>query len=243
MTNYNKTELNHIFGNKSSKSIKDSLITCLYDGLECSADDFAFFQLDEFQACYSFNTGRNSSGQEVEVRQVRRFGKNYGLHLELFMGLPDDCKTPLSPNFGLVVYVHNASYVIWDENNGFEATPGYETDVAVDRTRLIKLPDPYSNCILNTEPPKNMDDFSQALRDTFAVTQSYTQQTCLQMCYQRFLADRYKCYDPSLPFINRPGLQTCTNAINSLTNSIYTDKVNNSAFLFLCYELEKVYFN
>lgn len=205
-------------------TIEDDLITCEYDGNECSHHDFAYFKLDEFQKCYSFNSGRDFNGSQTDIRQVRRYGKNYGLHVELFLDVPDNCKMPLSSNYGLVLFVHNSTYTVWDETNGFELMSGYETDVAVDRTRLLKLPSPYSDCILNNGPPPS--DSTDVVKNTFLVTTSYTQQSCIQLCYQNFLAEKYSCYDPSLPFINSSRTRPCFKLANS-SSSIYSDKVFN----------------
>lgn len=209
------------------------MITCLYDGNECTASDFINFQLDEFHTCYTFNSGRNNSKNASSstttttitdnIRKVRRYGKNYGLHVELFLGMPESCKTPLSRNYGLVVYVHNSTYTVWDETNGFEIMSGYETDVAVDRTRLLKLPEPYSECIVNTGPAPV--DASQLAVDTFRVAPSYTQQTCLQLCLQDYYITRYSCFDPYLPYAKRAtNVRPCDNGKN-LTNSFFSDKV------------------
>lgn len=257
MNNYDQNELQSILGSSSKNSkppvsIENDLITCLYDGDECTARDFISFQLDEFHTCYTFNSGRdnsssssssssyssshssfsswptNGSATADNIRKVRRYGKNYGLHVELFLGMPETCKSPLSRNYGLVVYIHNSTYTVWDETNGFEIMSGYETDVAVDRTRLIKLPEPYSGCVVNTVDggASSVDDVSQLVRDTFRVAPSYTQQTCLQLCLQDYYSSIYSCYDPYLPYINRSAkFPLCGSGKTNLTSSYFADKV------------------
>lgn len=149
-----------------------------------------------------------------------------GLHIELFLGMPDECKSPFSINYGLDVIVHNATNSVWEENNRFEVMSGYETDVAIDRTRLIKLPSPYSDCILNTALINTISDSSDLVKDTLRITNSYTQQTCIQLCYQRFLTEKYRCFDSNLPHLNASDLQPCASVLESLTNSTFYDKVN-----------------
>lgn len=225
LTNYNQSELQSLFGSSSSGpiSISNDLITCKYDNADCDANDFEYSELGDYQKCYSFNSGYNFNGTPTEIRPVSRYGKNYGLHVELFLDVPENCKTPLSPNYGLVVFIHNSTNLVWDETNGFDVMSGYETDVAVDRTRLLKLPAPFSDCIDNTDSSAAASA-SEAVLSTFQLANSYTQQTCLQLCYQDFLVAHYNCYDSKLPFNNQSGISPCFYVINS-TSSIFSDKV------------------
>ena len=232
MSNYEQKELQSVLGLASlvSPSLEEDLIACQYDSTACTAYDFVRVKLDEFKTCYTFNSGNNSSGSPVPIRKVRRFGKDYGLHIEFFLGIPEKCKTPLSRNYGLVVYIHNSTYAIWDETNGFEIMSGYETDLAVDRTRLLKLPKPYSRCLVNTDPPPSYS--SQSALDTFKIASSYTQQTCLQLCYQSYLTKLFKCFDPNLPFYNQTEFPPCNKGKN-LTSLFFTDKVSQKYVFFI----------
>lgn len=219
MTNYDQSEL---ADTTTVTSIRDDLITCLYDDTECSAYDFESFKLNEYQTCYSFNSGRNSNGDSVDLRHVRRYGKSYGLHAELYLGEPDECVSPLSDRYGLVVFVHNADTAVWSDDSGVEVMSGYETDVALDRTQLIKMPAPFSDCIQDDQPPSDSDHL---VLDTFRVTDTYTQQTCMQMCYQKFLVGLYGCFDSNLPYFNTTDILPCSKENSSVSNSIYSDKV------------------
>ena len=53
-------------------SINDILLSCTFNGIECSASDFYWFFDRNLGNCYAFNSGNNSSGQiTVEYRRLR----------------------------------------------------------------------------------------------------------------------------------------------------------------------------
>jgi hypothetical protein len=117
--------------------------------------------------------------------------------MELFVGSQDECKSPLSSTSGLVIYVHNHAYTLTEEDNGIQVQPGTEATIAVDRTTVKKLPRPYSDCFqsLETVNIKNVD----LIKRTLNLTNIYTQQYCLQLCYQDFLMKYCDCFDHTLP--------------------------------------------
>lgn len=158
--------------------------------------------MNEFQKCYKFNSGQNFDGSEGKIRKARRYGKSYGLQLELFIGLPEQCRSPFSQTFGLVVYVHNVSQIITQDTNGNLVAPGTETNIAVDRTFLVHKPKPYSNCLPNRDPssaPNKIASFT-FIKNRFGV---YSQQACLVMCQQDFWVRNFGCYDDNLPFYKK----------------------------------------
>ena len=117
--------------------------------------------------------------------------------MELFVGSQDDCKSPLSSTSGLAIYVHNHAYTLTEEDNGIPVQPGTEVTIAVDRTTVTKLSEPYSDCFqsLDAIDPKKADLISR----TINLTKIYTQQYCLQLCYQNFLIRFCDCFDHTLP--------------------------------------------
>ena len=56
------------------------LISCFYNGLECSKSDFTYYYTFEYGNCYTFN--KNGS------RTTKISGAGTGLQLELFVGVP-----------------------------------------------------------------------------------------------------------------------------------------------------------
>ena len=112
----------------------------------------------------------------------------YQLILKLFYeinflwGSQNECKSPLSTISGLAVYVHNSTYTLTEEDNALQIQPGRQADIMVERTFISKKEHPYSDCY------KSVDSLgkkaSHLLLRTIEYSKTYTQQYCLQLCYQ-----------------------------------------------------------
>ena len=57
----------------------------------------------------------------------------HGLNVELFLGKSKDCANPYSKTNGLVLYIHNSSFMVTEElmQNGIEIPMGTETNVGI----------------------------------------------------------------------------------------------------------------
>ena len=209
--------------NKNSTSINEMLISCKLGNKPCNPNDFEFFQLGEFNKCFKFNSGKNGTNEPIPLEKVDKFGKNNGFKLELYVGSQNECKSPLSTISGLVVYVHNSSYTLTEEDNALQVQPGTQADIMVDRTFIQKLPHPYSDCFKNVESLGKTP--SDLLKRTIEYSKIYTQQYCLQLCYQDFLIEFCHCYDYQLPGFNTSeDIQPCPKFIDSLYNCQYLIK-------------------
>ncbi len=76
--------------------------------------------------------------------------------------------------------------------DGIELAPGTETNIAVDRTFVSKMSSPYSDCVSNQNPLESPNEF---IEQTVSYFQNYTQQKCMDLCYQNFLKKTRNCYD------------------------------------------------
>jgi len=81
---------------------KNFVISCQYSGEFCYTNDFDPYPLNEYQSCFTFNPGSYPNGTERKLKQARRYGKSYGLQLELYVGTRDYCTSPLSATSGIV---------------------------------------------------------------------------------------------------------------------------------------------
>lgn len=218
---YDEKELTKIL-NKNKTSIKPMLLSCKFDNKWCDENDFEFFQMGEFSKCYKFNSGVDFNNNTYELKKSKRFGKSYGLQMELFIGSQEDCKSPLSTTSGLVIYVHDSTYTLTEEDNGIQVKPGMETDIAIDRTMVEKLAKPFSDCFMNDDSDERKE--SKLVKQTIELTKIYTQQYCLQLCYQEFLIEFCECYDHTLPNFNPQNYSACPKFIDSLYNCQYLIK-------------------
>ncbi len=188
---YEDSELMRIL-NKDKESIKKMLISCRFNGQPCGELDFQYSQMGEFLKCYKFNSGLNFNNVNVAMRKTTRFGENFGLKMELYVGTQDECKSPLSVASGIIMYIHNYTYTLTEEDNAILMRPGTQTNIGLDRTIVRKLPDPYSNCFDTIETYKTK---SALILRTINLTSKnfYSQQYCLQLCYQDFLMEFCDC--------------------------------------------------
>ena len=93
------TELEKVANEKVS--MKNKIISCQYSSETCYENDFELFQMSQFTRCYKFNSGVQFDGQLKALRKARRYGKSYGLQLEMFVGLANNCKFPLNVATGV----------------------------------------------------------------------------------------------------------------------------------------------
>jgi hypothetical protein len=189
---YEDSELMKIL-NKEKESIKKMLISCKFGGEDCGEIEFESTQMGEFSKCYRFNSGINFNNEPMNMKKTTRFGQNYGLKLELYIGTQDECKSPLATASGIIMYIHNYTYTLTEDDNSILLRPGAETNIALDKTRMKKLPYPYSDCFDSIETYDIKK--SKLIQRTIGLTTQnvYSQQYCLQLCYQDFLLEFCDC--------------------------------------------------
>lgn len=214
LVNYDDEKLNKILSDES-ESIDKMLLSCKFSGELCNSSDFEFFQMGEFQKCFQFNAKRNES------RNIHRFNKEYGLKLELFVGEPEKCRSPLATTSGLNIYIHNQTNTPTLDDDTILVEQGTETNIAVDRTFLYRIPEPYSDCI-NAE--NAVTHKSHLVKQTLERINMYQQQYCLSLCYQEFLLKYCDCYDHALPNFEPENKTSCPIFVDSTYNCIYVAK-------------------
>jgi hypothetical protein len=86
----------------------------------------------------------------------------------------------------MVVFVHNNSFKPSTDQIYLE--PGKFSTIQIDRTFIQKYPYPYSDCI-------DLNSYSSDLYDYIKNTgQSYRQQDCFQLCIQKKMINKCKCF-------------------------------------------------
>ena len=118
--------------------IKDRILSCEFNGEQCDYTEFETYNLNDYQKCYRFNSGKFSNGTTNPIKTTERYGISYGLHLELFLGKSADCPNPFSKTSGLILYIHNSSYMVTEElmQNGIEIPMGTETNIGRNAFKL-----------------------------------------------------------------------------------------------------------
>ena len=79
-----KPDLYAVFG-RNKTTIKQYVISCVYSSEYCYENDFVFFQTNEFQRCYKFNSGKNyysSANETVPIKKVCTHKKFYSTKVQ-----------------------------------------------------------------------------------------------------------------------------------------------------------------
>lgn len=228
---YNDSELEKNL-NKINSSIKSMMLSCRYgdfggDKSDCDETDFKVVPIGEFRKCYQFNSGNESDNQQIK-KITGQQGRTGGLQLELYIGDEEDCQSPLTTTAGLLIYVNNFKYTLTEEDYAVQVPPGTQADIAVERTEIKKLAAPFSDCFNNETAVKDSIVTKTINLSPFHL---YTQQYCLQICFEEFLIEFCDCYDNSVPFFgsfiereNNTNLKTCPKFIDSIYNCEYLIK-------------------
>jgi hypothetical protein len=233
---HNDQDLNQLLS-KNKTSINRMLLSCKFgENQVCSEKDFEFTMIGEFHKCYKFNSGKLFDDSQTESKRANTNKKNNGLQLEFYIGNQQECLSPLSTTSGLVIFIHNHTYTITDEDDGVVAKPGTHTEISIKPTYIKKLPAPHSDCFESSQSTErfekfqakyeNTNEFEKQLENdlimkTINISRVYTQQYCLQLCYQQFLIKYCNCFDQTLPGFRPKELKSCPKFIDSMYNCQY----------------------
>ncbi|RNA14255.1 Amiloride-sensitive sodium channel subunit, partial [Brachionus plicatilis] len=161
-------------------------ISCLYNLQSCDKNDWEWYYDFYYGNCYRFNTGLNSNGQKTKIKSSNYPGKFNGLMIELFVGIPNDQKT-LSLTTGAHIFVDDNSFKP-TFGIGFGVSPGYSTDIALERIKTKQMPKPYSECIENLG---SID--SEYYRKVIRSNLTYRQSECLSSFFYFEINEKCKC--------------------------------------------------
>jgi hypothetical protein len=175
-----KTQLSHSFN--------DILLSCNFNNLPCTVADFVWYFDRNWGNCYAFNSGFNSTGNSVDLLSSIRAGGNYGLQMTLYSGYYENLSSTNRIN-GLIVKLANQSFI--DLSDGVFVSPGFVTNIGIERYFELLMPKPYSNCdIPNDWSSKGYSDlFNYILNSPY----QYSQELCLSLCYIQDVIASCKC--------------------------------------------------
>ena len=183
-------------------SLDDIMVSCKFNGKSCSKSDF-FWRFDSTKGnCYVFNSGLNSSGQEISLKTASLPESYYGLHLEVYTNFFEPLSTfnSLNGGSGLFVLIDNSSYS--RINDGIRVSAGFRTDIVVDRFFKSTMPAPYSNCEIEPDSPKTSTSeiYNLIARSKY----EYTQELCFTQCFQKIAISVCNCTDSTLSLYDVP---------------------------------------
>lgn len=218
---YNEENLEKILKN-TTDFFRLMLKNCTFNNAKCGFKDFVFLKIGEFKKCYSFNSGFINN-TKIPILKINVFNKMYGFRVELNLGTNKSCRSPLAITSGVEVYIHEPGYNLDDEDDAILVKPNTEVDIALELTSVNKLSKPYSDCYKNLESVNTEN--SSIILETNQFAGKYTQQNCLQLCYQKFLVKNCNCSETDLfKFISSNNITICAKFIDSLYTCQYLVK-------------------
>ena len=205
---FNQTELESWDGaystdderKKLGHDLNDILISCSFNDHLCTPQDFTWSynvewsnRFNNFGNCYTFD----SDGGNVDPRKTDLPGFEYDLRLELYVNIYEELIYVEKQTYGFSAMIHigYSNLSTYHYGSGTSVSAGSITNIVVDREFKTILPEPYSNCKIDSNAPK----FIQGLDLYNLIVQSnyeYTQQLCFYQCYQEYLFKKYNCINP-----------------------------------------------
>lgn len=84
------------------------------------------------------------------------------------------------------VVIHNQSVIPFPDEEGFDVSTEFQTNIEISRKSISHLSEPYSNCLSEIDPSifkKKNTKTLQQLYIEFGQT-NYNQKYCLKVCFQ-----------------------------------------------------------
>ncbi len=183
---------------KLSHDLKDIFISCEFNGNPCDSSDFTWSFDPWYYNCYTFNSGFDSNGTKIDLKQSTITGPELGLKLILYVNIHELIYYQISTELGVILRIDNSSYsTFYAKRDGILLSPGFQTNIAVDREFHSMLPKPYSNCEIDTNSPLFRPDseFYNVIRQS---EYAYTKKLCFIQCYQSYIINKYNCSYPEM---------------------------------------------
>jgi hypothetical protein len=163
--------------------LSEFLINCNFNDYPCDSEDFEEIR-DKFgYISYQFNKKINKTHG---LKQITQAGKINGLQIELFSASEEMISESRYHRFdGIQVVVHNHSmdprYYGGISSDGSEISPGFSTNLIVNRVFNYKLENPFNPC------DKNLTSIDSYDSDIFrfmikSSNYSYRQKDCFDYC-------------------------------------------------------------
>ena len=205
LASYKKFQIENFPNERSKKLLGSPLeIGCYFRGKDCQ-EYLTWYWSFNYGNCIRFNSGVNTaSNKRIDVINVTSKGKDNGLDVWV-CSLLNRNKYFLSGGRGLVVYVHNNTF---KPSEAVFVQPGTVTYISTKRTFTEKYPSPYSDCI-------DLDSFKSDLYDYIIKSnKTYRQQDCFELCIQKSIIDKCKCYYTRYDSLNS-NVRPCLNPVNA----------------------------
>ncbi|XP_076465407.1 epithelial sodium channel subunit gamma-like [Babylonia areolata] len=190
----------------SGHEINDLLLSCTFNGWQCSPSNFSYFHNYKFGNCYTFNSDKSPM-----VAKTKFPGPDFGLNMEMFIH-QDEYVSALASEAGVRVLIHPRGSAPFPEDNGVSIAPGLSTSISIRMEEVQRLEPPHGTC---NAAGSGSDLYVQTRNST------YSKLSCLKSCYQNIAITHCNC---SLPIYIIPEGSTVCNmtddAVDTCTSSL-----------------------
>jgi len=125
---------------------EDMVLSCTYRGVPCRNFTSFFwksFWHYKYGNCYTFNSGKTSSGSNARVLKSNKPGPSHGLNLELNIE-QEDYIGVLAPEAGIRMDISTQGEMPFPLERGVSLAPGYATMIGL-RKEMINREDPFES--------------------------------------------------------------------------------------------------
>ncbi|KAF8768125.1 amiloride-sensitive sodium channel subunit gamma-2-like [Argiope bruennichi] len=152
------------------------LISCSFNGKNCSQNHLSHFADFRYGSCITYNKIQNG-----RIIEASKFGVGSGLALTL--NLDSACYLLTGETVGAKIMIHDPNEDPNPEDEGFTLSPGFEVLIALKQTVMHRLEYPYKDRCIHYK--RNEKDFTRSKR------------FCIRSCIQRHNFARCNCIDPT----------------------------------------------
>ncbi|RNA38783.1 acid-sensing ion channel 1-like [Brachionus plicatilis] len=207
--------LNNALPNLKGFTLEKLLVSCQFDEKPCDPNNFFPQRTFYYRNCYSFNYGKNSTGQSIPIQNAKRTGIINGLTLKLFIGAPE-YQPCWEHRFGALIVVHNQTSPPVFAQEGLFVQPGAETNFVLNKVTINKMVSPYSNCVANISNRNELD--SVWYRNAFDFSGRYTQKWCILNCSVSKVMEENIPICEALDLASSLERALCLNNLQNVTN-------------------------
>ena len=144
----------HFYEN-DGRSLKDYLISCEFNGIPCSSDEFEVLHEFHREPYFKFNSGINIFRDYIPQKMTKLGGRNRGFSAKFSIGKGNI----------LSLLIHNKSIDVGEIDEDFIFfSPGFETTLKISRVFTTKLGQPHNNCQVDLTNKSDFDSFKDIFK-------------------------------------------------------------------------------
>ena len=176
------------------KKLNEFLVNCYIKvNQNCNNESlFEHYYDVNYGNCYRYNSGRNRDGNTLNIEYIYQNGVQTALELELLIGKSSINNNMFSIENGFMIFISDEP-VDSTSHQGIKISPGFSYSIIIDKYNIQNEPKPYTNCIGDLTSIDSYQSESYKKTYRFGSNKTYHYTDCLQICFQKLLAEKCKC--------------------------------------------------